>query len=93
MPRTSRFKPRAARVHQHHDIVAHSVLNDYAHVAKTTALVVEKKTWLCAHSLGFCRLIDSLAWVLRSCNTLVLELATVAVILRHRVLRRSSYDM
>jgi hypothetical protein len=30
-----------ARVHQHHEIVAHSVLNDDAYVAQTAALVVE----------------------------------------------------
>jgi hypothetical protein len=40
MPRSGRSKPHAARAHQHHDIVAHSVLNDDAHVAQTAALVV-----------------------------------------------------
>ena len=40
-------------------------------------LSLETITWLYAHSLAFCRRINSLAWVLRSCGTLVLELATV----------------
>jgi hypothetical protein len=39
--RSGRLKPHAARVHQHHGIVAHSVvLNDGAQVIQTAALVV-----------------------------------------------------
>ena len=38
--RSGRSKPHAARKHQHHDIVASSILNDDAHVSQTSALVV-----------------------------------------------------
>jgi len=41
--RSGRLKPRAARGHQDHGIVAHSVLNDDAHIAKTASLVVGNK--------------------------------------------------
>jgi hypothetical protein len=37
---SGRSRPHAARVHQHHDIIAHSALNDDAHVTQTAALVV-----------------------------------------------------
>jgi|AntAceMinimDraft_1070359.scaffolds.fasta_scaffold66341_1 hypothetical protein len=38
--RSGRLKLHAASSHQHHYLVAHSVLNDDAHVAKTAALAV-----------------------------------------------------
>ena len=34
------FGPLVCGANQHHDIVAHSVLNDGAHVAQTAALVI-----------------------------------------------------
>jgi hypothetical protein len=37
MPRSGRLKPHAARVYQHHDMRAHSKLNDCAYVTQTTA--------------------------------------------------------
>jgi hypothetical protein len=40
MPRSCRLKPHAARLHQHPEIVAHSVISDGAHVSKVAALVV-----------------------------------------------------
>jgi hypothetical protein len=39
------------RVHQHHDIVGHSVLNDDARVAKTAALVTgNENVALCSYA-------------------------------------------
>jgi hypothetical protein len=63
MPISGRFKPHAARVHQHHDIVARGVLNDDAHVAQTSEIVVGNNN---AALCPFARLLqafDSFAWV------------------------------
>jgi hypothetical protein len=69
IPRTRGLKPHAAKVHQHHNIVAHSVLNNDAHVTQTAALVVGNNNVALCLFARILQAVDSFVWVLRSCGT------------------------
>ena len=74
------FKTHSARVYQHLKVVAHSMLNDDARVARTAALVVRNSNVALGpfpRLLHSSELIDSMVWVLRFLYTLVFGLATV----------------
>jgi hypothetical protein len=75
--RSGRLKPHAARVYQHHGIVAHSVLSDNTHVAQTSALDLGNSNVPLRPFARLLKALDSLAWVLRSFGILVLGLAMV----------------
>jgi hypothetical protein len=94
MPRIRGLKPHTARVHQHHNIVARSVLNGGAHVAQTAELFVGNNNvalclTLCPFAC-FLQACNSLAGVLRSCSTWSWGKLRYALAMRHRVLRCSS---
>ena len=59
--RSGWLKPQAARAHKHHDIVAHSVLNDNAHVSRTAELVVGNNNVALFPFARFLQAFDSLA--------------------------------